>query len=256
MAEVLRLERVTVRLQGRIVLQEISFSLQSGQFMGVVGPNGAGKSTLLAAIIALVPVDEGRVHLFGERLHAGNARKLRKHIGFLAQLPLRHPHLPLRVRDFVAMGLRKAASPWPLADEDRAAVEAALAATSLSSLADCDLRTLSGGQYQRARIARAIVAKPRLLLLDEPSAALDAQARNELFRLLRRLADQGTAIVMVEHDIAAISRFVDCVACLNRRIHQHLRKGEAMQSHTWQALYGEAMQPIAHDARCLGCEAE
>jgi len=113
---------------------------------------------------------------------------------------------------------------------------------------------LSGGQRQRVRLARALVRRPRLLLLDEPSASLDTVRQEKLFKLLRRLCDEtGMAVIMVEHDIAAISSHVDSVACLNRRIHHHAMRGENIPEAVWRAMYGDHIHIVSHDAGCIGC---
>ena len=122
---------------------------------------------------------------------------------------------------------------------------------------DRSAATLSSGESQRVRLAKALISQPRLLLLDEPSAALDASAQQRLYLLLRRLCDErGMAIIMVEHDIAAITGHVDSVACLNRRVHCHAMKGEQIPEDIWHAMYGEHMHVIAHDSSCIGCVPE
>jgi zinc transport system ATP-binding protein len=99
-----------------------------------------------------------------------------------------------------------------------------------------------------------LVRKPKLLLLDEPSAALDSVRQERLFQLLRRLCDEtGMSVIMVEHDIAAISSHVDSVACLNRNIHHHAMRGEEIPEDVWRAMYGDHIHIIAHDAACIGC---
>ncbi len=254
MTSTAELVHVSVRRQGRLVLEDVSLAVHAGEFVAVVGPNGAGKSTLLATLVGLVFPSEGEVRLFGTPLGPHNARALRKRIGFLPQASPRPPALPVRVAEFVAMGLAGYARPWGLSRQERAQVQEALEALGIAALAQMDLRRLSGGQYQRARIARALVRKPQLLLLDEPAAALDAPARDRLFRLLRALANEGAAVLTVEHDVAAVSRHADGIACLNRRLHQHARKGERISKRAWQAMYGEA-RPLAHEPSCIGEEA-
>ncbi len=236
------------------VLDGISLRLDPGHFMGIVGPNGAGKSTLLLLLAGLIQPDHGHIDLFGQCLKRFNRRTLLRHVGFLPQLPTQQPHLPVRVRDVVAMGMTDYGNPLTPLRRFENAIAAALEMMDIRALANEDYRRLSGGQRQRVRIARALVRMPRLLLLDEPSAALDSQAQERLYRLLRRLCDErGMSIIMVDHDIAAVSSHVDSVACLNRRIHYHAGRGEQIPADVWKLMYGEHVHFMAHDAACIGC---
>jgi len=236
------------------ILDHISLEVEAGHFLGIVGPNGAGKSTLLSLLAGLIMPDHGHVHLFGECLNRMNRHRLLKKVGFLHQLHDHQPRMPLRVRDVVAMGLSEYAAPlWrPIGAGSR--IMQALERVEMEELAERDFRHLSGGQRQRVRLARALVRQPQLLLLDEPSTALDSRSQDHLYRLLRELCDElKIGVVMVEHDIAAISSFVDSVACLNKRIHHHAMKGEQIPEDIWHAMYGDHIHVIAHDAACIGC---
>jgi len=235
------------------ILDSISLQLEAGHFLGIVGPNGAGKSTLLNIMAGLIPPSSGHIDLFGRCLTRFSRHTLLRQIGFLHQLHDHAPRLPMRVRDVVAMGLADYATPWR-SEQRTDTIESTLKLVDMDHLADADFRQLSGGQRQRARLARALVRQPRLLLLDEPSAALDSVRQEKLFQLLRRLCDDtGMSVIMVEHDIAAISSHVDSVACLNRRIHHHAMKGEDIPETVWRAMYGDHIHIMAHDAHCIGC---
>ncbi len=251
---VIRTNHVSVGRSGQRILEDINLGVEAGHFLGIVGPNGAGKSTLLHVIAGLRKAEAGHVDLFGECLRSSNRRRLLAQIGFLSQRQEEVPMLPLRVRDVVAMGLPAYHAPLWVRIGQGKAVEQALTLSGIEALAEKDYRNLSGGQQQRVRLARTMAASPRLLLLDEPTAALDPRAQSGLYRLLRGLCDrQGIAIIMVEHDIAAISDYVDSVACLNIRIHYHARRGETVPEKVWHAMYGGHMHVVAHDAHCIGC---
>jgi zinc transport system ATP-binding protein len=235
------------------VLADINLTLEAGHFLGIVGPNGAGKTTLLNLIAGLSQADEGHVDLFGKQLSHFNRHSLLRQVGFLHQLHDHELRLPMRVSDVVAMGLNDYATPWKRLSQQDNIIEA-LKLVEMDELANTDFRYLSGGQRQRVRIARTLVRKPALLLLDEPSAALDSVRQERLFQLLRRLCDEtGMSVIMVEHDIAAISSHVDSVACLNRNIHHHAMRGEEIPEDVWRAMYGDHIHIIAHDAHCIGC---
>ena len=239
--------------EAKPVLESINLKLMRGHFLGIVGPNGAGKSTLLNLIAGLTTPDAGHIELFGERLSRYNRLRLLRRVGFLHQLQESQPRLPLRVRDVVAMGLVDYALPWRLTGNSGAIAEA-LDMVEMGELIDADFRRLSGGQRQRVRLARVLARQPELLLLDEPSAALDSVRQEALFKLLRRLCDDtGLGVIMVEHDIAAISSHVDSVACLNRQIHHHAMRGEEIPEEVWRSMYGDHIHIMAHDAACIGC---
>jgi len=251
------LNHVDVGHPGQIILDDINLVVEPGHFLGIVGPNGAGKSTLLHTIAGLIKPDSGHVDLFGECLSRFNRRKLLSQTGFLSQKQETPSILPMRVRDIVALGLATYSAPLWNFSRYGTKVKQALALTDTEALVERDYRGLSGGQQQRVRLARALATSPRLLLLDEPAAALDTHAQELLYKLLRRMCDeQGTAIIMVEHDIAAISGYVDSVACLNIRIHHHAMHGENIPEEVWHSMYGDHMHVVAHDAHCIGCHDE
>ncbi|RMH52608.1 MAG: metal ABC transporter ATP-binding protein [Zetaproteobacteria bacterium] len=236
------------------VLEAISFALPAGHFMGIVGPNGAGKSTLMRLLIGALTPACGAIRFFGLPMDAAHRRRILRRVAFVHQLQEHRPTLPITVEEVVAMGHPDHSRPWWRRASAGGAIAAALARVGLEGFARRDYRFLSGGQRQRVRLARALLRDPRVLLLDEPSAALDTPAQEQLYRLLRSLCDEaGKTVVMVEHDIAAISSFVDSVACLNRRIHHHAMRGEQVPPTVWQEMYGEHMHVVAHDHRCIGC---
>jgi len=252
---VVQLSNIRLGPEDNPILENINLSLEAGHFLGIVGPNGAGKSSLLNIVAGILNPDDGHIDLFGQCLRRFNHRSLLKNVGFLHQLHDHQPRLPMRVRDVVAMGLTDFFHPLRGQKLPRKTIIDTLALMDMQHLADADYRHLSGGQRQRVRIARALVHQPRLLLLDEPSAALDSARQEKLFRLLRQLCDDtGMSIIMVEHDIAAISSYVDSVACLNKRIHHHAMRGEEIPENVWQTMYGEHIHIMRHDAACIGCD--
>jgi len=251
---VVSLSHVFVGDRRQPILEGINLNLDAGHFLGIVGPNGAGKSTLLNVITGLQSLGSGHVDLFGRCLRRTSRQRLLRKVAYLSQMHGTDQVLPVRVRDVVAMGLTSYNAPLWRPAVSSTKIDDALAQVSMEHKAENDFRLLSGGQKQRVRIARALVREPGLLLLDEPSAGLDTEGQDRLYQLLRRLCDEeGMAIIMVEHDIAAITAYVDSVACLNRRIHHHAMRGENIPEHVWHDMYGDHMNIVAHDAHCIGC---
>ncbi len=195
------LEGVTVRREGRLVLEDVSVALRAGEVTGLVGANGAGKTTLLRVIVGLLEPAEGRV-----RFPGAEREGTRPAIGYVPQTVLLDPDLPLRARDVVALGVdghRLGIALSPAARRQRRArVEEMLAAVDARRFADARVGALSGGEQQRVLIAHALVARPRLLLLDEPLANLDLRAEQEVVELLGRIArEQGVSVLLSAHDI-------------------------------------------------------
>ena len=182
---------LSVRRGSELALKSIHFSLKPGSLTALVGPNGAGKSTLLQAIEGQLPLESGEIRLEGELLTPRLARRQ------LALMPQRGEiawHFPINVRDLVGLGRLAAARP------DNCAVEAALQRVGLEGLAARRLDQLSGGQQQRALLARTLVQPARLLMLDEPCAAIDPPSRTQLLGVMAKLRDAGLTLLVSSHD--------------------------------------------------------
>ena len=196
-------------------LAEVSLSLDAGEFVAVLGPNGSGKTTLLRVALGAAQPAMGEAHVAGRPAHTWDPRELARVVGVVPQRE--ESAFPLRVRDAVLLGRYPHLSPWaPARDADRAAVERALRACDAEELADRWLATLSGGEYQRVRLARALAQEPRLLVLDEPTASLDLRHEMELFERARALAARGgLAVLVITHHVNLATRFADRVLLLH-----------------------------------------
>ena len=195
------------------VLDHVSLTVHEGDFLGIVGPNGGGKTTLLRLMLGLLKPSPGTVTLFG-----GQPERTRHLAGYVPQFSLTDHTFPVTVEDVVAMGTMNARSlfpRWPGAS--REAIRGALAAVDIEPLADVPFGALSGGQRQRCLIARALAGKPRLLMLDEPTASVDNTVEAGFFELLRELNKRMT-VILVSHDIGFISTYVTRVACVNHKL--------------------------------------
>jgi zinc transport system ATP-binding protein len=193
---------------GAAVLRNVNVDIRSGEFVGLAGPNGGGKTTLLRLALGLERPTEGKALLFGEpaEAFAGRAR-----LGYLAQRAVVEIDAPATVRELVAAGrLARRGLARRFSRSDRAAVEAAIARVGLTAQADLPVQGLSGGQQQRASIAKALAGEPDLLVLDEPTAGVDADAQESFAALLGELhSELGATIVFVSHEFGAVEPFVE-----------------------------------------------
>jgi iron complex transport system ATP-binding protein len=190
-------------------LAGVSLAVQAGTVHAVLGPNGSGKTTLLRVAVGVLPPRAGTAALLGRPAVQWARRELARTVGVVTQ---REDNLfPQRVRDTVLLGRYPHLSPWGAERaEDHAAVARALERCDVRHLADRWIWTLSGGEYQRVRLARALAQEPRLLVLDEPTANLDVRHEMELFELMRALADRdGLAVVLITHHVNLAARFAD-----------------------------------------------
>jgi zinc transport system ATP-binding protein len=217
-APTIELRNVCFTYGGEPILYEVDLAIARGEFLGLIGPNGSGKSTLLKIVLGLLRPTEGEVRLFGQPAAQCNERW---RIGYVPQrLNSFDAQFPATVTEIVGMGRFARLGPFrrPQA-ADRAAVAQALAAVNMTSFADRRIGQLSIGQQQRAFIARALATEADLLILDEPTAAVDAATQEEFYHLLEHLnRDQGMTIVLVEHDLAMVASHVASIAVLNRHI--------------------------------------
>jgi zinc transport system ATP-binding protein len=209
-----------VRDEAVRALKGVTLTVEAGTRLGILGPNGGGKSTLVKLMLGLLTPDEGTVRVLGRA--PADARRAGL-IGYLPQRVGAELDWPVSVRQAVAMPLAARTSPWRLRDRASAdAAERALALVGMADLADRPVGALSGGQLQRAMIARAIAPRPRLLVLDEPTVGVDAAGQQRFADLINTLhAELGITIITVSHDLRAIALGSDRVACLQKSLHFH-----------------------------------
>lgn len=201
---------------GQTVLADVSLNIQPGDFIAMIGPNGGGKTTLLKLMLGLLKPSKGSIRVLGD-----TTEKASHHIGYVSQDVLINRNFPITSIDVVLMGNLKPNRRWGRisAQDHREAVDA-LERMEIKEFAESKIGELSGGQRQRVFIARALVTKPKVLLLDEPTASIDAKGQAEFYRLLKELNEDIT-ILVVSHDLVAISTYVKSVACVNKRLHYH-----------------------------------
>jgi ABC-type Mn2+/Zn2+ transport system ATPase subunit len=212
-SEALRARGATVEIGGRRILDDVTFDVARGELACLCGPNGGGKTTFLKAALGLVPLSAGDIEVLGARPGAAGSA-----VGYVPQAKSFNPAFPAHVVDVIVANRRGA---WPVrvGAAEREAARAALARVGGEPLLDAPIRRLSGGELQRAYLARALVNEPVLLLLDEPTAGVDARGRAEFLDLLAALAARGDlAAVLVTHNAAAVRRLAKRVVYLDGRV--------------------------------------
>jgi zinc transport system ATP-binding protein len=237
--EVVRLENVWVHYDGLPVLEDINLSIYENDFLGIIGPNGGGKTTLLKTILGLVKPSRGEVSVLGNI-----PQKSRRWVGYVPQYNLFDHDFPLSALEVVLMGRYGQVGPFRrYSKEDKKLAINALTEVEVSNLENRQIGSLSGGEQQRIFIARALVAHPRLLLLDEPTASIDTPMQTGIYDILSKLKSRMT-IVLISHDISVVSVYVDKIACLSHRLFYH--GGKELEAEELQEAYQCPVDMIAH----------
>ncbi len=235
--DILTVEGVDVRLSGRTILDRVSFQIAPGQFTGLIGSNGAGKTTLFRVILGLQAVSAGRV-LFGGAAHPHEHSRRHRLIGYVPQKFLFDPDVPLRARDLVGLGIdaHRLGVPRPSRTR-RTLVEEMLDAVDAERFADTRVGKLSGGEQQRILIAHALIARPRLLLLDEPLANLDLGSAQEVVALLARItSEQQIAVLISAHEINPLLPVMDRIV--------YLAAGRAVSGTTEEVIRADVLSKL------------
>lgn len=202
----LELIQVTVSYHHQPVFSDLDLAVAARQFVALVGPTGGGKSTLLKAVLGLIPCKTGAVRL----PHYAT-------IGYVPQREAIDWNFPVTVEQVVLMGRYRHASFWPWASrEDRRQCASILERLGLAGHAKKHIGELSGGQQQRVFLARALIAKPQLLLLDEPTAGVDLKTQHDILHFLRELNAAGMTIILTTHDLNTVASHIPWVICFNR----------------------------------------
>lgn len=235
---------VSVRLGGRRVLEDVTLRVGAGELVALIGPNGAGKTTLLRCLLGLQEVEAGELRLFGE---TDLARALPR-VGYVPQRLAIERGFHLTVREFLAL---RAPGTERWFWQSRAATDAALGETArelgVDRFLDAQVATLSGGQLQRVLIAFSLLARPQLLLLDEPTAGVDAPGEQSFYELISEVQGRrGLTVVLVSHDLSLVHRHATWVCALNGRVCCEGRPDDVIQTDALRAAFGLQVTSYAH----------
>ncbi|ELZ45698.1 Phosphonate-transporting ATPase [Halorubrum californiense DSM 19288] len=268
------LSGVTFGYTATPVIEDVSLTVDSGEYVAIVGPNGSGKSTLMRLMLGLLGPDAGTARLFGadaDRFGDG------ERVGYVAQQATAAEEMPITVREVVKMGrfpyvavgnlpaegsgvddlfedpigtTRRTANAVSgrLTDADWAIVDDALTTVGMSAFADRRIGQLSGGQRQRVFIARALAGEADLLVLDEPTVGVDAESVDAFYDLLDALNDAGITVILIEHDLGAVVEHADRVVCLNREVYFDGPADEFVESDALARAFGTGARFLAGGA--------
>lgn len=240
MSYAVQLKDVSVNYGNVEALKNVNLDVEEGSFLGIIGPNGGGKTTLLKVILGLIEPEKGSVKILGNSLEDAVDQ-----IGYVPQVSNFDRSFPISVLDVVLMarlgGRVRFFHQYNKKDVKKA--EAVLEKLNLLDLKDRQIGKLSGGQLQRVLIARGLAVEPEILLLDEPTANVDASSTSQIYELLKGLNKEKT-IIVVTHDMAAVSSYFDSLACLNAELYHHGDK--KLDQETTEQVYGCPIDLIAH----------
>lgn len=211
--QVVNIDNVSYRFNSALVLENISFTVNKGDFVGIIGPNGAGKTTLFRSMLGLLEDYQGRITFFGEDIRKN--RNILQKIGYIPQKNSTDQGFPATVEEIVSLGIT---SRRPSKNKINHAIET----VGLFDQKTKRIGELSGGQQQRVLIAKALANEPELLILDEPVTGIDLKTQNKFYVLLKKLNEENKiTIIWASHDLDAVKKLANKIACVNRRLFFH-----------------------------------
>lgn len=229
-----------------LILEDVSFEIKTGDYVGIIGPNGAGKTTLLRILLGLIRPTVGQIRIFGQPVQSSNPFA---YIGYVPQKAAQAlNNFPTTVEEVVRSGrtvrrgyLRR----WSKKDE--AAISRAMEATGVLKYRRKQLSELSGGEKQRVFIARALAGEPKILILDEPTTGVDIGHQEQFYEFLRQLRAQlNLTIIFVTHDIDFVAKEVSNVLCLNQRLVCHQSPKDFLTKENLEKVYGQNSKIVLH----------
>jgi ABC-type Mn2+/Zn2+ transport system ATPase subunit len=241
---IVEFQHVTCRYDTAAVLEDISLHIHEGQFAGVVGPSGAGKTTLLKAVLGLIQPFRGAINVGGEPLRGSPSRR----VAYVPQVETVDWNFPLTVEQAVLVGRAARSGLWPWSSRaERQLACRLMERLGIVEFAGRHIRELSGGQQQRIFLARALIAEPDLLVLDEPTAGVDMRTQEDILHLLADLNRDGMTILMTTHDLNAAAAHLPWVICLNRTVIAQGTPDDVFVPETLNATYHGDMVVVRKD---------
>lgn len=235
MRELVRFERVTCRYGREPVLVNVDLSVAEGDFLGIVGPSGSGKTTMLRAIAGAIRPIAGRI-----------VRDRGATIGYVPQVETVNWYFPVTVREAVLMSrIDGRVVPWA-AERDLRDADEVLERLGIGDLGQRHIRELSGGQQQRVFVARAMLRRPRLLLMDEPTSGVDVRTRHDVMHLIHELHHDGLAVVITTHDLNGIAAHLPRLVCLNKEVIAVGRPQQVITPDVLERTYGAPLEVLSH----------
>ena len=244
----IELDNVSFSYEGVSVIENLTFTVRKGEYLGIICPNGGGKTTLIKVILGLLHQTEGRVVLFGKDRHDF---KEKYRIGYVPQrVRQTDKEFPATVFEVVKTGrIARLGFFERFAKKDIDAVEHAMEISGIAKYRNTLIGSLSGGERQRVFIARALASEPDVLILDEPTVGVDIGAQKTFYDFLAKLnTDQHITIIFISHDIDAVSRETKTVLCLNHNLVCHGLPQDLLNEHILERLYGKHLKRAPHNA--------
>lgn len=232
---IIEVNNLTVNYGSVTALDNINIKIKKGEFLGIIGPNGGGKTTLLKSLLGLIDPTSGQVKVNDDRP-----------IGYVPQFSNFDRTFPIKVLDVILLGRLEGKIKFlhKFKRNDIKRAEEIMESLDILNFKNRQISQLSGGQLQKVLIARALIMDPQVMILDEPTASLDANSKTEIYNLLKKLNIDKT-IIVVSHDIGVINSYIDTVACLNKTMHYH-GDDTKLGKETLENVYGCPVELIAH----------
>lgn len=243
--KIIEVKNLSVKYREAEALSDVSLDVSSSDYVGIVGPNGSGKTTLIKALLGLVP-HTGEVYFWGKQFRAFPRKR---HIGYLPQkMSLLDPHFPATALEIVVSGVYCCKKfPKRLSWKDYDMAKEAMEMLGIANLKDRSIGRLSGGQQQRVLLARALVHKPKILILDEPTVALDPHSREAFYSTVQKLnQEEGVTVLLVSHDVGTVGEYASKLLYLDRKLIFYGTLEEFCKSPKMTDYFGAGQHLICH----------